>query len=380
MKTILISTLVAACLGGGASYAAQSEWEPNDTPGEANANAFSNLDIKDERVGQLKSSDIDFFYIDVPERADRPITPVYFGCNVLLDDFVSGTCPSGAPKSEGSDQWTIAYYSPDGAKQSEYALNSRYCKQGSADVKGPYRFQMNTATPGRYYVSVTYILKQCEEDSAVYGITPTADYTLRAFTTRTKGMPEPNDGQIEASKILNNKPVTGQFASMYDQDWYKYAVTKGSDKPTQVYFSCKGAPSGAHFFLSWFDPNGVLQSSYEVTAPECLGKKFNFEMTTPAAGDYYLAVTPPTYLLGGIDVAGPTDSSKVDNTDPGSQGYANALEFSSHDYVLKVAPGKKKNASNSTAAKTTTTTATTATGSSAASEKCSGISCFNQPF
>jgi len=304
MRLLSVVIIMATLLGHPSVQAAQSEWEPNNTPEEANASAFSNLDISNQLVAQLYGQDVDYFYVDVYPGAKLNSIPVYFGCNlslpkpkILYIDPTTGV----ATLLEVDVNWQIAYYfsasgfGNDLVLQSSYQVSSDYCKQNAADVKGPFRFQMNTANPGRYYVRITG-----DSDINLTGkpVGPLSDYTLWAVTKVIKGMPEPNDGNVEATRLRRNQRLTGQLASMYDQDWYYLKVGNGSPRKAQARFRCQGAQDTDIFYVGWYDPNVVQQASYQVPATYCKAQAFNFNMKTRAVGNYYVVVTAPPGPLG----------------------------------------------------------------------------------
>lgn len=323
---ITTASILALAWTLGAS-AAISEKEPNNDTGSALP-----LPGTDETVGQLKAAtDEDWYFVDVAD-PQQSITPVYFGCNKRYDDYFVGECDPPVPESS----WQVNYYYGS-ELQSSYVFNKNVCKEGQADLKGPVRFQMNTATPGRYYVQVRGVAKQCSvqgKPSSVI-VANTADYSLRVATGKTRGEAEPNDGRVEATPIPGDAAVIGQLSSMSDQDWYvvDYSGAGGPSGNLPVYFNCAGSQAGAYFLVAWFDPSGVLQSSYEITQPECsVSGGYRFKMTTPVSGKYYVVVGPPTYPSGSVGVAGPKPG---DTLSPASQiDYATSTQFSSHDYML----------------------------------------------
>jgi len=192
--------------------------------------------------------------------------------------------------------WKIDYhYSASGfgndlVLQGSYQVSSDYCKQNAADIKGPFRFQMNTVNPGRYYVSIT---GNTDLNLSGKATGPLSDYTLWAVTKIIPDMPEPNDGKLEATRLRRNQRMTGQLASMYDQDWFYLKVSNGGPRKAQARFRCEGAQDSDSYFVSWYDPNVVQQASYKVPAINCKEQTFNFNMRTRAVGNYYVVVTPP---------------------------------------------------------------------------------------
>jgi hypothetical protein len=134
-------------------------------------------------------------------------------------------------------------------------------------------------------------------------IANSGDYTLRAVRERENGEMEPNDGVTDAFPLPADSSVTGQLSSMWDEDWF-YIRTGGASegRVTSVYMSCSAGSPGSNglndplFLVSTYAPNGNLQSSYQVGAARCITDGgFKFSINTPADGDYYVAVTAPTY-------------------------------------------------------------------------------------
>jgi len=302
MRLLSVVAFLVTLIGPVTLNAAQREWEPNNTPEEASGNTFSKLDISDQIVGQLFDTDIDYFYVDVYPDSKQPGIPIYFGCNLSLPK------PKVLERIKQDDgsylytwvevdvYWKIDYYysasgfGNDMVLQSSYQVSSDYCKQNAADIKGPFRFQMNTVNPGRYYVSIT---GNTDLDLSGKATGPLSDYTLWAVTKIIPDMPEPNDGKLEATRLRRNQRMTGQLASMYDQDWFYLKVGNGSPRKAQARFRCEGAQDSDSYYVSWYDPNVVQQASYKVPAINCKEQTFNFNMRTRAVGNYYVVVTPP---------------------------------------------------------------------------------------
>lgn len=344
-QSILASTLVF--LWGAQSQASVSEQEPNskisgsaiyqpsdplvryvletDLDGNFDFDGSANLDpslatpfsLTDEIIGQLKSTrDYDWFYVDVPD-SSRPVTPVYFGCDKTLGYYVE-SLEEITIDPETDLTWRIEYfYDADPAtaggveKQSSYVVPPSDCKRGTADTKGPMRFQMNTQRPGRYYVRVwgrmiadNVIL----EDQITIGteqktrktfydqiVTPTADYALRLYTSRIAGQQEPNDGIVEAVPLVSGTTATAQLASMYDQDWFYIDNDSTKNKTGKIpfYFSCK-SQSNTYYILSSYDEKGVGQTSYEIPSSQCSAAGgYLFTIDAPVSARYYFVVASP---------------------------------------------------------------------------------------
>ena len=315
MRLLPAVALLASLAEPAMLHAAQSEWEPNNTPEEANGNTFSKLDISDQIVAQLFTADIDYFYVDVYPGSKQAAIPVYFGCNLSLPKpkvLERTQLPDGSYVTswvEVDVYWKIEYYysasgfGNDLVLQSSYEVSSDYCKQNAADIKGPFRFQMNTVNPGRYYVRIT---GNTDLNLSGKATGPLSDYTLWAVTRIIPDMPEPNDGKLEATRLRRNQRMTGQLASMYDQDWFYLKVGNGSPRKAQARFRCEGAKDSDIYYVSWYDPNVVQQASYQVSAINCKEQTFNFNMRTRAVGNYYLVITPPP---------GPAGTESFGNTD-----------------------------------------------------------------
>ncbi|MFM8442261.1 MAG: hypothetical protein ACKN9W_02840 [Methylococcus sp.] len=326
-------------------HAAQSEWEPNNTPEEANGNTFSKLDISDQIVGQLFTADIDYFYVDVYPGSKQAGIPVYFGCNLSLPKpkvLERTQLPDGSYVTswvEVDVYWKIEYYysasgfGNDLVLQSSYEVSSDYCKQNAADIKGPFRFQMNTVNPGRYYVRIT---GNTDLNLSGKATGPLSDYTLWAVTRIIPDMPEPNDGKLEATRLRRNQRMTGQLASMYDQDWFYLKVGNGSPRKAQARFRCEGAQDSDIYYVSWYDPNVVQQASYQVSAINCKEQTFNFNMRTRAVGNYYLVITPPPGPAG-TESFGNTDyTMRVGNVQTSSGGGSESSPCPSGQTLVKV--------------------------------------------
>jgi hypothetical protein len=339
MRHIYLFALSAALIWGPLAYGSVSETEPNDVVAgsalfkdgedsyvtldidntgaavnpEAPPAAPTPLPLTDEIVGQLGSTrDYDWYYIDVTDNK-RPVTPIYFGCDKKLGFYREG--PEDFAPNDEDVSYQINYYYRDPntlsvTRQSSYIVGRESCKRGEGETKGPFRFQMNTTHPGRYYVRIwghkfgvkevkdpdTKIKYYYDEIAARSG-----DYTLRVYTTRNSLELEPNDGMTESFALNPNETVASQLSSMYDQDWF-FIDNGRLPKPAKanaIYFTCLqqgGATSG--YYLSSYNAQGVLQSSYEVTPNQCaIEGGFKFEINTPVNGIYYVVVSPPTYAI-----------------------------------------------------------------------------------
>lgn len=294
---------------------------------QANASGIlaTPLSLTDEMVGQLSSPrDYDWYSVDAD--GSNPVTPVYFGCDKKLGYYVESPTPFTVGDPQKDVYWQIEYYYDNDpndavlpARQSSYVVYPDACKRGEAETKGPFRFQMNTGKPGRYYVRVWSRLVESGKDvpdqidvqDPVTGevssktrhnyydviVTPTADYTLRLYTARVTGELEPNDGAVEAYVLTSGQSVSGQLSSMYDQDWFAIDndAAVNTSKRIPFFFSCKGQ-TGSSYFLSAYDHLGVLQVSYEIKAEQCSGAGgYSFTIGAPISARYYFVVNSPTY-------------------------------------------------------------------------------------
>lgn len=294
------------------SAASVTEIEPDDIT----ADAFP-LSTTDATVGQLNGSkDTDIYSITVANAGGPPI-PVYFGCNVVIGDWMT----AGVTEADESN-WTVHYWGPgetalppivefgDVTAAHSFVVGKEDCRQGLADISGPMRFEINASVAGTYYIAVrgrhigrrevTIDGKPVPVDA---WIANTGAYTLRAITKRETGEMEPNDGQLEAYPLPADSPVTAQLSSMWDEDWFYIRTEDASpNRTTSIYMSCaigSGGSNGANdplFLVSTYDPNGNPQSSYQIGATRCTADGgFKFSINTPAKGDYYVKVTAPTY-------------------------------------------------------------------------------------
>jgi hypothetical protein len=298
--------------------------EVDDITGNVNPNAnldptrANKLKLDDETVGQLGSTrDYDWFYVD--SDGARPITPVYFGCDRKLGYYYESPDKLTIDPDKDISYQINYYYAPAGGTaeglelQSSYVVYPATCKLGTAETIGHMRFQMNTERPGRYYVRVwgrqIGVVDKSEQVTLPDGstatwhkfydqiVTPTADYSLRVYTSRVPGHQEPNDGTVEAFPLISGKATTGQLSSMYDQDWYAVYndVSLNTSKKIPFYFTCKGQ-TGSSYTLSAYDYLGVLQVNYEISASQCSGAGgFSFTIDAPISATYYFVVNSPTY-------------------------------------------------------------------------------------
>lgn len=114
--------------------------------------------------------DFDWYYIDVTD-PHQAVTPVYFSCDKKYGFYHEGFKADETPPEP---YWTINYYydpdsrTPEGlVEQSSYVVYKEMCKRGDAETKGPFRFQMNTERPGRYYIRIwgRYVGQRTEADA-----------------------------------------------------------------------------------------------------------------------------------------------------------------------------------------------------------------------
>ncbi len=274
------------------------------------------LSPTDQTTGQLHDTrDYDWYKLPA-NQSGTSVIPVYFGCDKKLGYYVESIEPITIdPAKDLSWQIELYYENPQTPgvieKQSSYVVYPEACIQGTAETKGPARFQMDTQRSGNYYLRIWGRLIESNaefEDKVSIGgqdvtrktfydkiVVPTADYTVRAYSGRTNGAAEPNDGMQEAYPLISGTTATGQLSSMYDQDWYYIDNVPAQNTSGQVpfYFNCKNQ-TGTFFILSSYDEKGVLQNSYQVQSSQCSGAGgFLFSMPTPAQGRYYFVVASP---------------------------------------------------------------------------------------
>jgi len=303
--------LLLAC---GYSAASVTEIEPDDST----AGAFP-IPAADAAVGQMNSAtDTDVYSITVDNANGSPI-PIYFGCNVVIGDWMT----EGVTESDESN-WSVYYWGPGenplpaiingisaGTAAHSFVVGKTDCRQGLADIAGPFRFEINATTAGTYHIAVRgrFIgMRKVTDDDGTSRSVPawianSGSYSLRAIRTRTDGEMEPNDGMLEAYPLPSDSSVTAQLSSMYDEDWFSITTDGASaGRVTSVYMSCAAGTSGSNgandplFLVSAYDPSGTLQSSYQVGAARCTRSGgFRFGINTPAAGNYYVVVSAPTY-------------------------------------------------------------------------------------
>lgn len=268
------------------------------------------LPLTDAIIGQLSGTrDYDWYYIDVG--ASHPlVTPVYFGCDYKDGIYLEGPDPQETVAPEDVSWQVNYYYDSDPtddkipALQTSYVVYPDICKRGKAETKGPFRFQMDTNKPGRYYVRIWgryYGAIETKIDNITYYIdkvaAQTADYNIRVYTTHVEGELEPNDGMAEAYPLAAGKATASQLASMYDQDWFYFdTTTAGGVDKLPFTFTCPNVPDNTVYILSTYNVNGVRQSNYELTGDRCTGTGgFTFTLDTPVMSKYFVSVTSPTY-------------------------------------------------------------------------------------
>jgi hypothetical protein len=312
----------------------QGEVDPtaNGDPSQANA-----LPAHDEMIGQLGSTrDYDWFYLDVPDSA-RPVTPVYFGCDRAQTYHFESPDPFTVADPAQDLSWQIDYYydadphAPGGVtRQSRYLVPWSACQKTNGETKGPFRFQMNTARPGRYYVRVWGRLvernRKITDQIKVAGppdqnghptvetvdrdsyydllVAPNADYSIRPYTGRVAGELEPNDGLVEAYGLVSGRAVTTQLASLRDQDWFSIDNDLGSNPSGKItfYFHCQG--QSASYLLSSYDSLGVLQGAYDIKSDQCSGAAgFGFTLNAPESRRYYVVVASSATPSGAFSQA-----------------------------------------------------------------------------
>jgi hypothetical protein len=329
-STVTGTTLVCLGLAADGQTCAVRQIVETDSTGTANPNAnldpskANMLSIADggETIGHIDSPrDYDWYYLDINDTS-HPETPVYFGC-----DFRHGTIIYESPFSEFSAtpdnvSWDVGYYydnNPNDATppvyRGSYPVLPSECKRGTATTKGPFRFQMNTQQPGRYYVRIWGDLvnsnvefKDSVKDANGDDVdrltyydqiaVQTADYSLSVFTSRQGSKVEPNDGRAEAYGLSSGTAVTDQLSSMYDQDWF-YIDSDASQNTTgkvPFYFKC-AAETGKLYFLSAYDKQNTAPiNSYEINSAQCSGSGgFLFTLSAPTSDRYYFKVSSPTF-------------------------------------------------------------------------------------
>jgi hypothetical protein len=244
-------------------------------------------------TAQLASNiDQDWFVINyVAEPNSTGTTAVYFDCKGL---------------SNSAAVFEISAYNPQKVLQSNYTVSAEQCA-----VTGGFKFSLPTPATGTYFILVN---SPANTDPKTFS---QSDYTLRwapviadgqggtgtggsGAATRKDGELEPNERPVDAYPLTNIQAVTAQLSSTEDLDYFYYD-NGGSAQATPIYFRCwlpvdeNGAPiSSTIYTLSAYNSQGVLQNTYTVDASQCVVPGgFKFDLATPAAERYYVAVAGP---------------------------------------------------------------------------------------
>lgn len=283
------------------------------------------LSTSDETIGRISEPrDYDWYYLDI-NSASLPETPVYFECDLRHGTIIFESLKEVSDIDPDLVAWDIRYFydnDPTDAIPPVYRGSSRVlpneCKRGgTTTAKGPYRFQMNTKAPGRYYVRIWADLianNQVFEDKidingdgtdetrrTFYDViyAQTAYYTLSAFTSHRAGEIEPNDGRVEAYGLVSGTTVTDQLASMYDQDWFYVDndITQNTSGKISFYFKCSSEDNNKLYRLSAFnDQSSAALNSYDVPSSQCSSAGgFLFTVNAPVSARYYFEVAAATF-------------------------------------------------------------------------------------
>lgn len=237
--------------------------------------------------------DIDWFSINIPDQSSTGTISVAFECPGLA--------------SNSTARWELTAYNPSLNPQNSFQLTAAQCS-----VAGGFKFNLPVPTAGTYYVQVNAVASS-DPASAATNFSQ-SNYVIR-WTTVTSGggggggngsgnttipLPnevESNDAPVNANPLTNYIPVTGQLSSVADVDFYFYDnnVSQNPTRTVPIYFRCwVASDSSAVYTVAYFDPQGQLQRSYQVTAAQCgVPGGFPFQMSTPETARYYVSVAGP---------------------------------------------------------------------------------------